>query len=320
MTTDEMQLLRDFGGEVPAFDEETKRRAYVHATQTPRHGLRRRSAVGLTPSRRLLVGLAAIFVVGAGSAIAAVTVMSRGSPLQLSPTEGQTPSLGSDSSSIIAAIKSRVPNVSSIQISNEAVSNASGTSTQGYLIAHIEVAAPADSGAEIARAMWEANLVGGALRTAFTQAGLTPPYGTDLTMDLPDGSNDHIGGGVGNVVPNQVFDTVTPALQSTVTQNAATEGFTNVRVSTFQVINDVMQIHATATTAPAAAAQSFLKAGGLDGLLGESQNDFESVYFEIDDAAGNPLLIRAANPRAGAGVFWADPSTGLQPDIPNGSS
>ena len=320
MTTDEMQLLQDFGGEVPAIDEETKRRAYVYATQTHRHGLRRRLAVGPTPSRRLLVGLAALLVLGAGSAIAAVTVVSGGSPLQLSPTQGQTPSLGSDASSIIAALKSRVPDVSSIQISSEAVSNGSGTGTQDYLIAHIEIAARADSGSDVARATWEGNLVGGALKTALTQAGLTPPYGTDLTMVLPDGSTDHIGGGIGNVVPNQAFDAVTPALQSTVTQNAAAEGFTNVHVSTFQVINDVMEIHATATTAPAAATQSFLKAGGLDGLLGESQNDFESVYFEIDDSTGNPLLISAANPRAGAGVFWADPSTGLQPDIPRGSS
>jgi len=243
-----------------------------------------------------------------------------GSPLKLAPAQGTLPSLGTDASSIVSTIKGRVPNVVSLDLTEDPITDASGTGTFQALVAHAEIAESSPDGAGVAQAMWAGNLIGGALRTSFSAAGLSVPQSVDVTLLRPDGSTDHIGGGVGNVVPNQVFDTVTPALQSTVTQNAATEGFTNVRVSTFQVINDVMQIHATATTAPAAAAQSFLKAGGLDGLLGESQNDFESVYFEIDDAAGNPLLIRAANPRAGAGVFWADPSTGLQPDIPNGSS
>jgi len=229
---------------------------------------------------------------------------------------GNTSVLWTDAASIVSTIKGRVPNVVSLELTEDPITDASGTATFEALVAHAEIAESATDGAGVAQAMWAGNLIGGALKTSFSEAGLSVPESVDVTLLRPDGSTDHIGGGIGNVVPNQVFDAMTPTLQSTVTQNAAAEGFTNVRVSTFQVINDVMEIHATATTDAAAAAQSFLKAGGLDGLLGESQNDFESVYFEIDDSAGNPLLISAANPRAGAGVFWADPSTGLETDIP----
>lgn len=274
-------------------------------------------------SRRVLIAAAAaLLLLGVGSAIAAVTITSGdGSPVQFAPTTGSTPSLGNNPSSIIAAVKARVPDVLSIQITNDAISNGSGRGTKHYLIAHIDIAAPADKGPEIARAIWESNLVGGALLTGFTQANLAPPFGVDLTVVMPDGTRDHVGGGLGKVLPNQVFDPVTPQIQSRIQQNAIAEGLTNVRVAAFQVVNDVIEIHATTTSAPAVAASSFYKAHGLDGLLGQSENDFEGVYFQLDDAKGNPILIQSTAPRAGAGGYWAAPSTGIQGDrlrVPHG--
>ena len=59
---------------------------------------------------------------------------------------------------------------------------------------------------------------------------------------------------------------------------------------------------------------SYRGKSGLDGLLGESENNFEGVYFQLDDANGNPLLIESTAPRAGAGGYWAAPSTGIQGD------
>ena len=267
-------------------------------------------------SRRLLIVAAAtLLLLGVGSAIAAVTITrGDGSPVQFAPTTGTTPSLGSDAASIIATIEARVPDVLSIRITKDAISNASGKGTTDNRIAHVAIAAPADHGPEIARASWESDLVGGALFTAFTQAHLAPPSGVDLTVVMPDGTRDHVGGGLGKVVPNQIFDPITPEIQARIQQNATAEGLTNVRVSTFEVVNDAIEIRATTMAAPAAAASSFSKAHGLDGLLGKSENDFEGVYFQLDDAKGNPILIQTTAPRAGAGGYWAAPSTGIQGD------
>jgi hypothetical protein len=284
------------------------------AGKTPTSAVRPRSGKRL--SRRVLIaGAAALLLLGVGSAIAAVTIASGdGTPVQFAPTTGSTPSLGSDPTAIIATIKSRVPDVLSIRITKDAISNASGKGTTDYLVAHVNIAAPADRGPEISRASWESDLVGGALFTGFTQANLAPPFGVDLTLVLPDGTRDQVGGGLGKVVPNQVFDSVTPEIQTRIAQNAGAQGLRNVRVTTFQVVNDVIEIHAATTAAPAKAASNFYKAGGIDGLLGQSENHFEGVYFQLDNAQGNPILIQTTAPRAGAGGYWAAPSTGIQGD------
>ena len=294
---------------VPSFDAPENRWEEI-LREGGRHDIR------LPGSRRVLIAAAAaLILLGAGSAIAAVTIAGGdGAPVQFAPTTGTTPSLGRDADSIIAAVKARVPNVLSLQITSDPISNGSGNGTKNYWIAHIDIAAPADHGPDVARAMWESNLVGGALLTGFTQARLAPPFGVDMTVVTPDGARDHVGGGLGKVVPDQVFDAVTPELQTRVARNAASQGLTNVRVSTFQVVNDVIEIQATTTAPPAAAASAFYKARGLNGLLGESENNFEGVYFQLDDANGHPILIESTAPRAGGGGYWAAPSTGIQGD------
>ncbi len=269
-------------------------------------------------SRRvLLAAAAAALLLSVGSAIAAVAISSGdGSPVQFAPTTGTTPSLGTDAASILASVKSRVPDVISIRLSDDAITNESGKGTTKYLIAHLDISAPADNGPSYARASWESDLVIGALFTAFTQAGIAPPFSDELTLVLPDGTRRNVGGGLGKVVPNQVFDPVTPGTQARIEQNAAAGGLTNVRVDTFQVVNDVLMIRARTSEAPAAAASRFYKADGLEGLLGQPANDFEGVYFELDDAQGNPILIQTTAPRAVAGGYWAAPSTGIRGNNP----
>lgn len=272
------------------------------------------------PSRRRLAVMSVVCatIVASASGVAAAVLSSSqvdGSPLQLSPATGTSGSLGNDPTSIVDAIKARVPNVVSLDLGDDPITSASGTSTFEALVAHAKIAESAPAGAGVAQAMWAGNLIGGALKTAFSQAGLTSPESVDVTLIRPDGSTDHIGGGIGNVVPNQLFDAVTPTVQSRVEQNAALQGLTDVRFSSFRVLSDVIRIQAETSEPPTAAVTAFTRSGGLDGLLGVSANDFESVYFELDDHAGNPLLITAANPRAGAGVFWADPSTGADGDL-----
>jgi hypothetical protein len=266
------------------------------------------------PRRSLLVVAAVFCAVGAGSGIAAAVVTSApadGAPVQLAPNSGVLPSLGSEPNSIVSAVQARVPDVASIQLSDQAVPNETGTATTQALVANLDVDASAPGAAGVAQAMWAGSLVGGALRTALSQARLTPPQSVNITLVRPDGSREELGGGIGKVIPNQVFNPVSAALQGQIKKQAASEGWTNVQISTFELLNDVVEIHATTADA-AAGAKAFMDAGGLDSLLGESPNDFEGTYFELDDAQGDPILISTAAPRAGAWTFWADPSTGIQ--------
>ncbi len=271
------------------------------------------SRLGSRRRATFIVAFAAAVLVGGGSAIAAAVLGSDGAPLQLGPQQGTTPSLGTDAASITAAVKARVPNVLSISITSDPITDASGTTSSDQLVAHISVS-DESGGAGVARAMWEGDVAGGALVTAFTQAGLTPPAGTDITLVQPDGTQDNIGGGLGNVVTDQVFDPITSAIQDQIKQNAEADGLSNVQVKAFPVINDVAEIRASTTADPATAAHQFFAAGGLDGLLGESANDFEGVLFQLDNAQGNPIVVVSAAPRAGGGGSWTASSTGISPE------
>src|SRR5437764_8298223 len=79
----------------------------------------RRSGLALWRSRWALVVAAALMILGAGTAAAVTIASSDGSPEQLAPTTGSSPSLGGDAASIIASAKARVPDVLSVQITND---------------------------------------------------------------------------------------------------------------------------------------------------------------------------------------------------------
>jgi hypothetical protein len=72
MTTDEMQLLRDFRKEVPPPDEETMRRAYAYATSGLRTGWRQSLRFSFVPPLRLRFALPAAAAIGAAAACAVI--------------------------------------------------------------------------------------------------------------------------------------------------------------------------------------------------------------------------------------------------------
>lgn len=143
-----------------------------------------------------------------------------------------------------------------------------------------------------------------------------PPYLSNLSWwtRTPDGSRHPDGGGVSYGVPtNQVFDAVPASMSSTVTSAASALGLQSVQTSTMHVLQDAVVITAISDS-PATDVAAYLQKGGLQYLLGQSPMNFEGVYFEVDDTAGNRVYIAHTAPRDGGGGWWADPSIGIQGD------
>jgi len=78
MTTDEMQLLRDFRNDIPAPDEESVRRAYAYATSQPRAAGPRLSLSRVSPLRLRVVLPAAAAICAAAVALIATGTLAGG--------------------------------------------------------------------------------------------------------------------------------------------------------------------------------------------------------------------------------------------------
>jgi hypothetical protein len=167
-----------------------------------------------------------------------------------------------------------------------------------------------DSG--ITKALWERDLFMGAVRDEFAAQGFGNVIDGRSTLVTPDGSRYPDGGGVSIGVPtNQVFDAAPTS--ATVASATSALGFRSAQTSTMRVLQDAVVITAVSDS-PAADISAYLQKGGLQGLLGQSPMNFEGVYFEVDNTAGNPVYIADTAPRDGGGGWWADPSIGIQGD------
>lgn len=237
-----------------------------------------------------------------------------GAPSQFSPHRGKVPVLGSTPEGALRALAARFRDVASVSVSIDQFPSEDGTTTIPLRRAHIVIDVPSTSAPNIGWALWESGLLAGAIASEYAQLGAGSLGGAETTILTPDGTRRMIGGGLGKVVTDQVFDSVPSGIASRIASAAASRGISNVHATKLRVLQDTLVIHASSAT-PAQAARG-LQQGGLQALLGESPSDFEGVYLELDDATGHPMYISATAPRAGASFAWADPSLGL--DIAGG--
>jgi hypothetical protein len=235
---------------------------------------------------------------------------------QFSPRLGAVPLIQGTGSDVVSTLASRLPLVSNAATVPETVPAAPGSS--GIAVSGLKVTCDLavdsihDSG--ITKALWERDLFMGAVRDEFAAQGFGNVIDGSSTLVTPDGSRYPDGGGVSYGVPtNQVFDAVPASMSSTVESAASALGFQSVQTSTMQVLQDAVLITAVSDS-PAADVSAYRQKGGLQYLLGQSPTNFEGVYFEVDDTAGNPVYIADTAPRDGGGGWWADPSIGIQGD------
>lgn len=169
--------------------------------------------------------------------------------------------------------------------------------------AYLTVRAPSDSELAI-RAIWEADLVAGALRDGMHING-DILYATRTSLLLPDGSKvPDAGGCCGNVVFDQQFDTPTAEAVPHEIERAANG--TGLRIDSIEVlVPDQPAPVVMATTDDPARTVSDVATITYD--LFRRPPKYEGYYLEVRDASGRPALIAATDFRIGAGHQWIRP-------------
>ncbi len=167
-------------------------------------------------------------------------------------------------------------------------------------------------GSDITMAMWEQFLYFGAVRDEFALRGFGKVIDGTGTLVTPDGSRHPapVGGVSLGMRTDQVFDAVPSDITSTISERAAGMGLSSTKVQALHVLQDALVIRAVSDS-PATDLAAYTRQGGLEFLLGQRPDDFEGVYFEVDDSSGNPVYITFKAPRSGGGGSWSSPSSGM---------
>jgi hypothetical protein len=173
------------------------------------------------------------------------------------------------------------------------------------LWAYFRVATP-DDGPGAIKAIWQADLVAGALREELYANGMPSLYNDVITVQLPDGRTEDIGGGVGNVAYGQVFATTTPdEIEARTLASARSADLDVVRMEVFSALQAAPALTVRAQN-PEAMIRNPLKA--MRTAFGTDPATFEGVYFEVRDASDDsPVLIEAGSFRTGVGHEWIRP-------------
>jgi hypothetical protein len=265
-------------------------------------------------TRRVLAVVAGLVV---ASASVAVAVAARsggsppdGSPMQLAPSTGQVPVVSGTPSAVVTALAAHLPLVSNAAVVSTTIpGEGNNPGTQGLEVTY-DLHVKSTQGPDIAQALWEGDLLVGAIADEYAARGFGQIVAAAATLVTPDGARDPIGGGVGEVVRNQVFNAVPSDIGTTISSAARGVGLHSVSVATIRGLQDAVVIHAVSNN-PASDVAVLQKQGGLDALLQQSPANFEGAYLEIDNTAGSPVYIVATAPRDGSGTSWSDPSLGL---------
>lgn len=261
--------------------------------------------IGVLAAGFTAVGLTKAFA-SAGSA------PGDGAPLQISPQRGAIPIIQGDPATVVDTLASGLPLVANARVITAPVPlSDEGPPTEANVLTY-DLLVPSFGGSSITKALWEGNILAGAVADEYAARGFGSIADVQGTLVDPSGARQPVGGGIGNVVLDQVFNPVPDSLGAQVAASAAQFALLNVQVSKVQGLQDAAVIVAT-TDSPQATVDEFLHPSGvppLETLLGGPPLQFEGTYFEVRDASGAPIYIAATAGRAGATTTWVDPSLG----------
>jgi hypothetical protein len=174
---------------------------------------------------------------------------------------------------------------------------------------HFVVSAPANDERSI-HAQWETDLVAGALADAIAYFHKAAPVtGTTIDIRLPNGTVlPRQGGGMGDIAPGQNFSHASDtAIENTINKQLLDHGLKPLRLSVDRVdqpapdiVVQTENVDATAKAAQAIVSELF---------LGKDRDPlYEGYYFEVRDAANQPVFIQASSFRDGSGTLWFTPA------------
>jgi hypothetical protein len=235
-----------------------------------------------------------------------------GTPMQFAPAVGDIPVVPGPPATVVRTIAARLPLVANARVVSETIPVSDTGETAAVPVLEYDLLVPGFTGSEITAALWQANLLAGAVVDEFRVRGFGTIAEAHGTLVTPDGRRQAIGGGVGRAAPNQLFNVVPGSIGATIATAASRFGLRSTRASILSALQPVVVVHATTDT-PANSISALARAGGLSALLGGSPARFEGVYLEVQDGSGAPVYISATAPRAAATTLWVKPGLGIQP-------
>ncbi len=259
--------------------------------------------------RRVLIAVAvtALAVAGASTALALGIGSPTVAPVTYAPTYGWTatiPSSATTPSAIVSAVADRANLGTALRVS---LSTPPAWATRHGDWLSFDVATDGSVAGNI-HAAWEADLVQGVVAEAFAARGMGHVIGSNITGDLPSGQTVALQGGMGDVAAGQRFlSSSDAAIQQHVEAVLAQANLTPVSITVMHVGQPApaVIVQTNDPSAAAAAATPTIRA-----LFGARPPLYEGYFFEIEDAAGTPILAASASFRTGAGREWVDPSVG----------
>ena len=236
-------------------------------------------------------------------------------PIQIAPRRGPIPAVAGTPVRVVSTIAARLPLVASARVVTGAIPvSDEGKATRKAHVLEYDLRVSSFGGSAISEAIWQGSLLSGAVADEYCARGFGTIEEARGTLVAPNGMRRPVGGGLGNVFHDQVFDDVPVSIGATVTNAAARFGLRDVEVSTVQGLQQAIVIHTTTDTPARTVAE--LSRSGVDALLGGPPQRFEGVYLEVRDPSGKPLYVFESASRDGEGGGWLTPSLGSLGDIP----
>lgn len=158
-------------------------------------------------------------------------------------------------------------------------------------------------GSAVARAVWEADLVAGAVRDELHLAGAQGDLiASNVSVRLPDGRLlENEGGGVGMVAFAQSFSSPSDGVVRERINAAARQ--LNFKVKDIDVLHPLQAAPSVVveTSEPARVAKN---ADFILHELFQPAARYEGAYLEVMDRAGRPVFVQASAFRVGVGQRW----------------
>jgi hypothetical protein len=166
------------------------------------------------------------------------------------------------------------------------------------------VAVP-DEGPRSLRAVWEADLVAGALRDAVRARGGPEIVGSEIALRLPDGRRiPHAAGGMGDVQFQQEFENPSAVeLEARIRGELGAAGFRVTNVDSV-MIEQIAPVVTVSVDDPATAVERLHEI--VNAAFGRPLR-YEGYYLEAQDAEGGLVLIQTAAFRSGVSHRWTRP-------------
>jgi hypothetical protein len=272
-----------------------------------------------TAARRSKIIAILTLVIASGSLGTAFAMSSAGpaeppdgSPVQFAPAVGNIPIVNGPPDTVVSTLAARLPLIANGRVVTETLPVSDTGDTAAVPVLEYDLRVSSFDGPDITEALWQANLLAGAVVDEFHARGFGDIAEAHGTLVDPSGRRQEIGGGIGHAAPNQVFNDVPGSIGTTIASLASRFGLRSTHVTTVTALQPAVVVHATTDT-PAISLTALNSGGGLAAILGGPARWFEGVYLDLRDSSGAPVLLTGTAARAGAATTWVKPGLGVEP-------